>query len=157
MDVVRVQGIWLTLLIIVVPPLFALAAWGIVKLTAYLSARAEAVRSDLLRSVLVTATREGGILLGHIVRQLQTTVVNELKAKSEDGKLTRAEIEALKQTVRQKFQAELSEELYSALQRSIPDLEEWIQTQVDSHLYDLKLEASAVENMRKVEAIANPA
>lgn len=152
----QIEGIWVSLVPFLVAALFVGLFWLIVAGTAVLRAQAQKIQSEQFRAALTTAITEGGALLGRIVRQLQVQVVDQLKAQSADGKLTEDEIRLLQRTVKERFQAELSREIYEVLEKAIPDLDAWIQTQVDHHLYDLKLERSMVETVRKVEAVANP-
>jgi len=74
------------------------------------------------------------------VRELQQTVVEALKADSEDGKLTDAEIKMLGDQLLEITESKLSDSIKGLLTAAKIDIESLIKSAAESYIYSMKAE-----------------
>ena len=74
------------------------------------------------------------------VKELQQTVVDELKADSEDGKLTDAEIRMLGEKLLEITESKLSDSIKGLLTAAKIDIESLIKSAAESYIYSMKAE-----------------
>lgn len=76
-----------------------------------------------------------------IVESLNQTLVNDLKAKSEDGKLTEDEIKDISESALNTMYDMLSSDALDILQNAYDDLDVFFKNTIESALYNVKKES----------------
>ena len=120
---------WQSILISVVSVILTgLASWAVSVLVAWLNTK---IKNDKLRAILNQAISS----VTSVVQATYQTFVETLKAK---GEFTpEAQREALNQA-RTAARAQLSTEFTNYMTESGTDIEEWLTTQIESSIYQLK-------------------
>ncbi|MBE3576857.1 MAG: hypothetical protein IMX00_04125 [Limnochordales bacterium] len=95
-------------------------------------------------ALLLTALETGRQQVEAIVAQLQQTVVEQLKAKAQDGKLTADEIQEIRRMAWEKFQATMPKALAEVLRAAVGDLEAWVATEVERAVLKQKAQGMTV-------------
>lgn len=120
---------WQSILISVISVILTgLASWAVSVLVAWLNTK---IKNEKIRTVL----NEGINCVQRVVQATYQTFVETLKAK---GEFTpEAQKEALNQA-RAAAEAQLSTEFINYMTENGTDLEEWLKTQIESSIYQLK-------------------
>lgn len=123
------------------PAIATLLAWLVARLAQLITAK---VKSEYLRGVLVRLDDT----VFAAVREVQQTVVDDLKSASPDGRLTQAQQQQIKQDVMAKIKSHLGmkglEEIAQILGLDgATGVENLISTKVESAVHDLKVTRTA--------------
>lgn len=87
---------------------------------------------------LLTAITEAQTVAETVVMNLQQTVVNDLKAKSADGRLTADEVSKVAEMALEQFYADISEKSLEFLEAHTDDIEAYIKRTIEAQLLKLK-------------------
>jgi len=98
----------------------------------------EWLRSKTQNEVLMSAIDEFEVVADHVVMSLQQTVVDGLKEKSEDGKLTADEIKDVAQMAIDMFISDISTKSLEVIENNTDDISAYIANLIESRLFQLK-------------------
>lgn len=87
---------------------------------------------------LLTAITEAQTVAETVVMNLQQTVVEDLKAKSADGRLTADEISNIASMALEQFYSDISEKSLALLESHTDDIEAYIKRTIEAQLLKLK-------------------
>jgi hypothetical protein len=123
---------WTQLLIGIVGLVFAaVIAPGIKALFAWLKGRTK-------NEALQAALNEAQIIADNVVASLQQTVVDGLKAKSADGKLSAEDAKAVYEQAVESFLADLSAQSLAVLENNADDIVAFVSNLLEARLFKLK-------------------
>lgn len=97
------------------------------------------LKSKTENEALKAAIDEAQTVASTIVTSLQQTVVDGLKAKSADGKLTAEDAASVAEMAAQQFFNDISDKSLDLLEGHIPDIEAYIKRVIESQLLKLKI------------------
>jgi hypothetical protein len=120
--------------------LSALVAAGI----SYLVRVIQAQKENRGLALLLTALETGRQQVETVVAKLQQTVVDGLKAKSADGKLTPEEIKEVQKLAWEEFQRTMPKALAEVLKAAVGDLEAWVAAEVERAVLNQKTQGLTV-------------
>ena len=106
----------------------------------YINAKKEQISTQVSNDNLmlyVNLVSENAI---QVVETLNSTLVDELKKHSSDGKLTAEEIKLIRDTARDKLKKTLSAEVKESLTRVFGDLDEYFDTLIETTVVRVKQE-----------------
>jgi hypothetical protein len=130
----------LKIFVVLSPALAALLAWASTRLVQLITAK---VKFEYLRGVLV---RLDDVVFA-AVREIQQTVVDDLKSNSPDGRLTPAQRDQLKQDVLAKIKSHIGmkglAEIAKILGLDGVGLDNFIATKAEAAVHDLKVTRTA--------------
>jgi len=95
-------------------------------------------------ALLVTALETGRQQVEAVVAKLQQTIVDGLKAKSSDGKLTPEEIKEIQKLAWEEFQKTMPKALAEVLKAAVGDLEAWVAAEVERAVLKQKTQGLTV-------------
>lgn len=133
------------LLPIVVALLVALIGYGV----AYLRQKTAEINNKIARDSLDAALAEAEIVAINAVRATGQVLVDELKAKSEDGKLTKEEAKEALETANNYFLSAISKDSLNILTAALGPIEDWLSQLLEAKVAEVKME-------QKVLNLANP-
>jgi len=90
---------------------------------------------------LIAALTEAETIAGNVVASLQATVVNGLKEKSADGKLSADDIKAVSEKAATMFLSDLSSQSLAVIQENADDITAYIKNLIEAKLAELKTNA----------------
>lgn len=123
------------LLPLVVTLLSALLAYG----TAYLRKKMSALESEVSRTLLQSALEEIDKVAMDAVLATQQVLTDDLKAKSEDGKLTKEEATQCFNYAINYFYNHISEDAMKILSKTITETQVYVQQLIEAKLGEIKL------------------
>lgn len=124
--------------------LLALLSALVVAGISYVIRSLQAQKENRGLALLVTALDTGRQQVETIVAQLQQTVVDQLKAKSQDGKLTPDEIQEIRKLAWEEFQKTMPKALAEVLRAAVGDLEAWVAAEVERAVTQQKAQGMVV-------------
>lgn len=123
---------WTQLLIAVVGLAFtAVIAPGIKAWFAWLKGRTK-------NEALQAALSEAQTVADNVVASLQQTVVNDLKAKSADGKLSAEDIKSIADTAIDRFLSDISGQALDVIEANANDIVAYVSNLIEARLFKLK-------------------
>lgn len=119
----------------------ALAVIGYISafLAKFINAKKEEIQSKTNNEKVNTYIGIAADTALRVVETLNATLVEELKAANEDGKLTQEEILEIRNTALSTITETLSEDVKNGLTTAFGDLEKYLSMLIESSLYELKL------------------
>src|SRR5690554_5262064 len=123
---------------ILLPAVLALIAAGLAYGTAYLRARAEAIRHDHLQRMATGLLERAHREVYDAVRATGQTYVDELKQAREDGKITEEEARLARELAWQHFKTQMGAVAMAELEAIVGDLTEWFRSEVEAALGHIK-------------------
>lgn len=122
------------LLPIVVALLVALIGYGV----AYLRQKTQEINNKIARESLDAALAEAEIVAINAVQATKQTLVDELKARSEDGKLTRQEALEAIEAAKKRFLASISKDSLNVLIAALGPVETWLENLLEAKVAEIK-------------------
>lgn len=148
------EAIWGDFLILFV----GLASAGILAVLAYgvaiLRKKLEQINDGLFRETLEGALNEAYAVGRDAVKATNQVLVNNLKEKNADGKLTTEEAAQALEHAFNYFTKHISKESKSILEKAIGPLNEWLWDFIEARVDDIKTEKSQIQ--LKVEQMSAP-
>lgn len=133
-------------------PLVVLAATVALSMLAeYLRSKASQVRQEVMRDSLVAAITEAEKAAIDAVRATNQTLVENLKACSADGKLTKEDAEQAMQAAITYFRSHITPGALRILEAAYGPLEEWLKGLIEAKLAQTKSPVAA-----EVHKLADP-
>lgn len=129
-----------TLLAACVPVATVILGWAVKLFTDFFGVKIEEIKTRLNNDKLnkyIDITYKNAEL---VVKDLQQTVVDELKSKSEDGKLSVEEIHEVKQSAVNRLKATLTEDIQMMLGTAFGDIDEYLGLVIEKFVVDMKSE-----------------
>lgn len=133
------------LLPVVVAFLIALVSYGI----SLLRGKASDIKNDTLRKSLDNAFYEAEMVAIDAIRATNQVFVDEIKAKSADGKLTKEEAKEAMSIAKNYFLTHLTTNSKSVLEGALGPINEWLESFLEAKLGQTKIE-------KQVANLANP-
>jgi hypothetical protein len=133
------------LLPVVVAFLIALINYGI----SLLRGKAADIKNDTLRKSLDSAFYEAELVAIDAIRATNQVFVDEIKAKSADGKLTKEEAKEAMSIAKNYFLTHLTANSKSVLEGALGPINEWLESFLEAKLGQTKVE-------KQVANLANP-
>jgi hypothetical protein len=133
------------LLPVVVAFLIALISYGI----SLLRGKAADIKNDTLRKSLDNAFYEAELVATDAIRATNQVFVDEIKAKSADGKLTKEEAKEAMSIAKNYFLTHLTTNSKSVLEGALGPINEWLESFLEAKLGQTKVE-------KQVDKLANP-
>lgn len=133
------------LLPVVVAFLIALVSYGI----SFLRGKAADIKNDTLRKSLDNAFYEAELVATDAIRATNQVFVDEIKAKSADGKLTKEEAKEAMSIAKNYFLTHLTTNSKSVLEGALGPINEWLESFLEAKLGQTKVE-------KQVANLANP-
>ena len=133
------------LLPVVVAFLIALVSYGI----SLLRGKAADIKNDTLRKSLDNAFYEAELVAIDAIRATNQVFVDEIKAKSADGKLTKEEAKEAMSIAKNYFLTHLTTNSKSVLEGALGPINEWLESFLEAKLGQTKVE-------KQVANLANP-
>ena len=112
--------------------------WGIKQFGSWMKAKEEQIQEKTGSEVLVKYMKLASDHVVDIVKSLNQTIVNDIKEKSADGKLTEEEKKKVLNTAIEYVQNILSADAMLVLQEAIGDVDLWLLTQINKTVSDEK-------------------
>ena len=100
----------------------------------WLKTKAESVQNEDIRKALIAASNEAENITRVVVDSLKQTVVDDIKDKREDGKLTDQEVADIAKKAWEKFCAGISAEAYYTLVEHKGDIKQYVQDLIESNV-----------------------
>jgi len=123
-----------TLLPIVIALVIAALNYGVM----YLRRQISKLENDTLKKAIGDALTEAQTVGIEAVKATQQVFVNEIKEKSEDGKLTKEEAKQAMKIAKEYFMSHISKHSLKILQAAIGPIEDWLESFLEAKVYDLK-------------------
>lgn len=123
---------------ILLPAVLALIAAGLAYGTAYLRARAEAIRHEQAQKMVLGLLERAHREVYDAVRATSQTYVDELKKAREDGKITDEEARQAQELAWQYFKAQMGAVALAELEAIVGDLTAWFAAEVEAAVGTLK-------------------
>lgn len=123
---------------ILLPAVLALIGAGLAYGTAYLRARAEAIRHEQAQKMVLGLLDRAHREVYDAVRATSQTYVDELKRAREDGKITDEEARQARELAWQHFKAQMGSVALAELEAIVGDLTEWFRSEVEAALGHIK-------------------
>ena len=133
------------LLPVVATFLIALVSYGI----SLLRGKAADIKNDTLRKSLDNAFYEAEVVAIDAIRATNQVFVDEIKAKSADGKLTKEEAKEAMSIAKNYFLTHLTTNSKSVLEGALGPINEWLESFLEAKLGQTKVE-------KQVANLANP-
>lgn len=133
------------LLPVVVAFLIALVSYGI----SFLRGKTADIKNDTLRKSLDNAFYEAELVATDAIRATNQVFVDEIKAKSADGKLTKEEAKEAMSIAKNYFLTHLTTNSKSVLEGALGPINEWLESFLEAKLGQTKVE-------KQVANLANP-
>ncbi len=133
------------LLPVLVAFLIALVSYGI----SLLRGKAADIKNDTLRKSLDNAFYEAEVVAIDAIRATNQVFVDEIKAKSADGKLTKEEAKEAMSIAKNYFLTHLTTNSKSVLEGALGPINEWLESFLEAKLGQTKIE-------KQVANLANP-
>src|SRR5690606_2717156 len=135
---IRVSDITLKIIEVLLPAVLALIAAGLAYGTAYLRARAEAIRHEQAQKMVLGLLERAHREVYDAVRATSQTYVDELKKAREDGKITEEEARRAREIAWQHFKAQMGTVALAELEQIVGDLTEWFASELEAAVGALK-------------------
>lgn len=123
---------WTQVVLAIVPLLFTAIIIPLVK------AAFDWLKSKTQNEALKAALDEAQKIADQVVASLQATVVDGLKAKSTDGKLSADDIREIADTAVEMFLSDVSQKTLEVLENNADDITAYISNLIESRLAQLK-------------------
>lgn len=120
----------MSLLPVVAALLIALIGYGVT----YLKKQTERLNNEIARRALHDALAEAEIVATDAIRATNQTLVNDLKAKAADGKLTRAEAITAMNTAKEYFLRHITSGSKEVLEAALGPVTEWLESYLEAKL-----------------------
>ena len=133
------------LLPIVVALLVALIGYGV----AYLRQKTAEINNKIARDSLDAALAEAEVVAINAVRATNQVLVDALREKNEDGKLTKEEALQALQTAKDYFIVTISKDSLKILTAALGPVEDWIGQLIEAKVAETKIE-------KQILSLANP-
>ena len=142
MENITLSSIFATLAVAVVAALFGLAAYGIKKIsdsaTSAIKTKAESVEDATHYDKLLTIVEFIKSTALSVVNELNQTVVDDLKIKSEDGKLTEEEIADIKEKALDTLKYVLEQDVIDELEEFVYDINSYLSAIIEDAVRQVK-------------------
>ncbi len=134
----QVLAILAPVLLALLSALGTLAVYYVKLLTTRIKNDIEAMEDEQAAKIARRVINDAESLILTAIEEVHQTYTMDIKAASEDGKLTKEEAtEALNRAVNRVMDL-MPDEMYESLQSLFPDVEEWIIAKIQSFLYKSK-------------------
>lgn len=116
---------------------------------AMIDAKTAEISANIKDSKIRSAISSAEDCVTTVVLEMSQTVVDDLKAKSADGKLTDDEIKAIKSDALEKIKKLISGEIYNTLSTVFGDVEAWLNCKIEAEVKKLKLTSQASKDEKE--------
>src|SRR5690606_21291288 len=135
---IHVSDITLKIIEVLLPAVLALIAAGLAYGTAYLRARAEAIRHEQAQEMELGLMERAHREVYDAVRATGQTYVDELKRARGDGETIDEEARQARELAWQYFKAQMGAVALEELEQIVGDLSEWFRSEVEAALGHIK-------------------
>ncbi len=105
------------------------------------------IKDEKVQNITMNALSRADDLAEKVVKKLQQTVVNDFKEKSKDGKLTKDEIREVSSKAKRELELLMNDELYTSLEKTVGDVNLYMQNLIESKVLDLKKDFITVNDV----------
>lgn len=127
--------------------IFGLLVGLVVSVIKYVKALIDAKTAEITANIkdtkIKSAISSAEDCVTTVVLEMAQTVVDDLKAKSADGKLTEDEIKAIKAAAFEKVKKLISGDIYATLSTVFSDVEAWLKCKIEAEVKKLKMTSAA--------------
>lgn len=127
-----------TVLSLLSPVLIALLTWATTMLKKLIDTKTAELKAKNTNATLMTYIDLLKDITTNVIVSLNSSVVDDLKKASSDGKLTIEEAEEIKNKAIKKIVAQLSDDVVATLTIGVGDLNEYISNLIDKRVEDVK-------------------
>lgn len=132
------SDISLKIIEVLLPAVLALIAAGLAYGTAYLRARAEAIRNEQAQAMVLRTLTRAHIEVRDAVQATAQEFVNDLKARRENAKLTEEDVRQARERAWTHFKAQMGQAALAELEAIVGDLTAWFAAEVEAAVANLK-------------------
>ena len=122
--------------------LLGLVLSGIKFAQAYIDAKTAEITSRIKDTNIKNAVISAEDCVSTVVLEMAQTVVDDLKSKSDDGKLTADEIKQIQADALEKVEKLVSSDVYNTLDTIFGDAEAWIKSKIEAEVKKIKIDTS---------------
>lgn len=123
---------------ILLPAILALIAAALAYGTAYLRARAEAIRHEQAQAMVLGILERAHREVYDAAKATAQTFVDDLKRQREEGKLTKDEVREAQERAWQHFKAQMGAAALAELELVVGDVVEWFRSELEATLGHIK-------------------
>lgn len=134
--------------------LMALSVFLFGQVKEFLTEKISLIQGEQERKIAENALKRTENIVELTVKKIQQTVVNDMKERAKDGKLSGSEIGAIKEKTAEEISKLLNEELYHDLKSSVADVDLYMRNLVEAKVLDLKKDVKLNEKNNTQNALA---